>query len=204
MLKRILGGGRVALAAMPAVLLGALALAVCVPWSEGADPKDKAEAKSDDKAIEVTFLYGSEKEEWIKDVTDAFNKSGAKVGGKAVTVKAIPEGSGECIDDLLSERVKADLVSPASGAVHPSGQRRFQGQDRQGTDRADEEPSPFAGGHRHVEADGRGPRLARQARRLVGRSGDGHGQGRLGVQGQAAVGIVQVRPHAPGISATAA
>ena len=116
MLKRILGGGRVALAAMPAVLLGALALAVCVPWSEGADPKDKAEAKSDDKAIEVTFLYGSEKEEWIKDVTDAFNKSGAQVGGKAVTVKAIPEGSGECIDDLLSERVKADLVSPASGA----------------------------------------------------------------------------------------
>ena len=114
MSKRTIGAGLAAV--LPPVLLGALALSLGCLGNPGAAAKDGGGAKADDKTIELTFLYGSEKEEWIKDVTDGFNKSGAKVGGKAVTVKGMPEGSGECIDDLLSERVKADLVSPASGA----------------------------------------------------------------------------------------
>ena len=113
MSKRNIGGGL--LVALPPALLGALALLVGVCATPAADPKDGPAARADDKTIELLFLYGSEKQEWITDVTDAFNKSGAKVGGKAVIVKGVPEGSGECIDDLLSERVKADLVSPASG-----------------------------------------------------------------------------------------
>ena len=89
---------------------------MAAPTDDKDGPKN-VEAPPDPNAVRLTFLYGSEKEDWIKDVTDAFNKSGAKTAaGKPIAVKATPEGSGECIDDVLSERVKADLVSPASGA----------------------------------------------------------------------------------------
>jgi Ca-activated chloride channel family protein len=103
----------------PAAFLVALLLTACRPAAEPAAPAAERDGKAaaDDKTVELLFTYGSEKEAWIKDVTEAFNKSGAKTaGGKAVTVKAVPTGSGECIDDLLSERAKPDLISPASGA----------------------------------------------------------------------------------------
>ena len=64
--------------------------------------------------VELTLLYGSEKRAWITDVTDAFNAGNTQVAGKRVHVSAVPLGSGECIDEVMSERRKADLVSPAS------------------------------------------------------------------------------------------
>ena len=65
-------------------------------------------------AVDVTFLYGSEKQDWIADVTATFNGSGVTVDGKPVHVTATPMGSGECVDAVLSGRVHADLLSPAS------------------------------------------------------------------------------------------
>ncbi len=66
--------------------------------------------------IQLSFSYGSEKQKWIEDVTAAFNASNARTsGGKRITVKAVPKGSGECLDDVLSGRVQDDLTSPASG-----------------------------------------------------------------------------------------
>jgi Ca-activated chloride channel family protein len=63
------------------------------------------------------FPYGSEKEKWIKDVTDAFNRSNAKTQhGKTIFVRAQPMGSGETIDNILSGRLQAHLASPASAA----------------------------------------------------------------------------------------
>src|SRR5687767_2413505 len=57
--------------------------------------------KSNEPTLAITFTYGSEKENWIKDVTAAFNGSGVKTkSGKRVTVDAIPLGSGESIDEL--------------------------------------------------------------------------------------------------------
>ena len=68
-------------------------------------------------ALELVFPYGSEKEKWINDVTPAFNRSGAKTqGGRAIFVRAQPMGSGETIDNILSGRLQAHLVSPASAA----------------------------------------------------------------------------------------
>jgi hypothetical protein len=68
-------------------------------------------------ALELVFPYGSEKEKWITDVTTAFNRSGAKTqSGKTIFVRAIPTGSGESIDNILSGRLSAHLVSPASAA----------------------------------------------------------------------------------------
>ena len=68
-------------------------------------------------ALELVFPYGSEKEKWINDVTAAFNRSGAKSqSGKTIFVRALPMGSGETIDNILSGRLQAHLASPASVA----------------------------------------------------------------------------------------
>ena len=68
-------------------------------------------------SLELIFPYGSEKEKWINDATAAFNRSGVKTsGGKAIFVRTLPMGSGESIDNILSGRMQAHLVSPASAA----------------------------------------------------------------------------------------
>lgn len=68
-------------------------------------------------SLELVFPYGSEKEKWIKDVTDAFNRSNTKTqNGKTIFVRALPMGSGETIDNILSGRLQAHLASPASAA----------------------------------------------------------------------------------------
>ena len=68
-------------------------------------------------ALELVFPYGSEKEKWIKDVTAAFNRSNARTqSGKTIFVRAVPLGSGETIDNILSGRMQAHLASPASAA----------------------------------------------------------------------------------------
>jgi len=67
--------------------------------------------------LELVFPYGSEKEKWINDVTAAFNRSNTRTqGGKTIFVRALPMGSGETIDNVLSGRLQAHLVSPASAA----------------------------------------------------------------------------------------
>jgi Ca-activated chloride channel homolog len=73
--------------------------------------------KPPENSLQLLFVYGSEKEKWINDVTEAFNRSEQKsTGGHPIFVRAIPMGSGETIDSILSGRLQADLVSPASAA----------------------------------------------------------------------------------------
>ena len=68
-------------------------------------------------ALELVFPYGSEKEKWINDVTAAFNRSGSKTqSGKTIFVRALPMGSGETVDNILSGRLQAHIASPASAA----------------------------------------------------------------------------------------
>jgi Ca-activated chloride channel family protein len=68
-------------------------------------------------AVELVFPYGSEKEKWINDVTNAFNQSRVKTqSGRPIYVRALPMGSGESIDNILSGRLQAHLASPASAA----------------------------------------------------------------------------------------
>ncbi len=68
-------------------------------------------------AIEIVFPYGSEKEKWISDVTDQFNREEHKIAdGRPIFVTAKPMGSGETMDEVLAGRIKAHLVSPASAA----------------------------------------------------------------------------------------
>ena len=68
-------------------------------------------------SLELVFPYGSEKEKWINDVTREFNRSNVKTrSGRTIFVRALPMGSGETIDNILSGRLEAHLASPASGA----------------------------------------------------------------------------------------
>ena len=65
--------------------------------------------------LEILFAYGSEKEEWIKEATERFNRSNYKTpAGQPVYVRHLPIGSGECMEGVLNGKIKAHIVSPAS------------------------------------------------------------------------------------------
>jgi Ca-activated chloride channel family protein len=101
---------------LAALVLGLLPVfASCQP-EQGTPRSSDALPKPDPNIVDLLFTYGSEKEGWIKDCTAAFNQSGAKVGARTIRVTAVPMGSGECIDELLTEKRKAHLSSPASNA----------------------------------------------------------------------------------------
>ena len=96
--------------------LSCLVLAGCKkenPSRQESASSERAPAGS----LELVFPYGSEKEKWITDVTRDFNQRNIKTsGGKTIYVRALPMGSGETIDNILSGSLQAHLASPASGA----------------------------------------------------------------------------------------
>jgi len=95
-----------------------VSLAACGRVREHPSSASSSPADSNPKgSVKLTFTYGSEKEEWIKDVTAAFNTGDHRLAdGRTVVVEAIPMGSGDCIDELLTESRQADITSPASAA----------------------------------------------------------------------------------------
>lgn len=98
--------------------LGVLTLAGCGGGSDEPAARPSGEpARDPAQTVQLLFTYGSEKEEWIKEVTAQFNQGGHKVAsGKVIQVEAVPQGSGETIDDLLAGVRQAHLISPASAA----------------------------------------------------------------------------------------
>jgi Ca-activated chloride channel family protein len=97
----------------PVLSLGLVLLALCfLGVNVGADD------------LKLEFLYGSEKEKWITQVTDSYNQAGHTVNGKKVEVKPIPIGSGEAMEELLSGRRQAQVFSPASGLFIELGNAR--------------------------------------------------------------------------------
>src|SRR4051812_26798626 len=61
-----------------------------------------AAAREADDVLELVFTYGSEKEEWVKEVTATFNAGKHTTeGGKVIHVEAFPMGSGQCVDEIL-------------------------------------------------------------------------------------------------------
>src|SRR6476659_9622696 len=86
-------------------VLSALALFFIAVVLTGCKSKTSAEGDSaapPPDSLELTFTYGSEKEKWINEVTDAFNRGNNRTsGGKHIFVRAIPMGSGEAIDEVL-------------------------------------------------------------------------------------------------------
>ncbi len=77
--------------------------------------------------IELLFTYGSEKEAWVKAVTEDFHRRQPKIAsGKFIRVKAVPKGSGECLDELVQGTGKAHLTSPASAAFIKLGNAQWR------------------------------------------------------------------------------
>jgi Ca-activated chloride channel family protein len=94
-----------------------LALTGCPRERSDSPAADTPATRNPKGNVTLTFTYGSEKEEWIKDVTAAFNREDHHLAdGRSIVVDAIPMGSGDCIDELLQESRKADITSPASAA----------------------------------------------------------------------------------------
>lgn len=96
-----------------ALLVLAACLTGCKPVSSSSSSPPAAPPEN---TLELLFTYGSEKEEWIKSTTAAFERQNFKTSsGKVIRIKAVPMGSGECVDTLLTGEIKAHLTSPASG-----------------------------------------------------------------------------------------
>ena len=78
-------------------------------------------------AVELVFTYGSEKEKWINEVTDRFNREGHKTAsGRPIFVRATAMGSGELIEEVLSGRRQPQIISPASAAFIKLGNAESQ------------------------------------------------------------------------------
>src|SRR5688572_23123166 len=96
------------------LLLGGI-LAACGP-ANSADRPGGAPAG----ALEISVLYGSEKQAWMEAVVQTFNAQGVKApGGKPIYVSATPIGSNESLNQILSGKAQPTVWSPASGVLIP-------------------------------------------------------------------------------------
>jgi Ca-activated chloride channel family protein len=78
-------------------------------------------------ALQLTFTYGSEKEKWINEVTDAFNRGDHRTsGGRRIFVHTFAMGSGEAVDEVMEGRRQPDIISPASAAFIKLGNAQSQ------------------------------------------------------------------------------
>ena len=72
--------------------------------------------KPTDAVLKIVFTYGSEKQKWIETATQSFNAAHhALADGQRIEVEAIPVGSGDIVEEILTGRRQPHLVSPASG-----------------------------------------------------------------------------------------
>lgn len=117
------------------ILLAAatILLSACRVREQQVRSSDSAPSQPDipANAVHLVFTYGSEKEEWIKQVTAAFHASSPKsADGRPIYVEAIPMGSGDCIDELLNHEPdksrQPDLTSPASDAFIELGNAQWR------------------------------------------------------------------------------
>ncbi len=103
-----------------------LVLVACEPQNNNSGTSN-GQKSVDQNTIELTFTYGSEKEEWIKNVTQEFNASNTKIGnGKKIAVNAIAMGSGDCISEVVNNTRQTHIVSPASEAFIKIGNSQSQ------------------------------------------------------------------------------
>lgn len=114
------------------VLVGmVLALAACKPSSPSSDggPSDHSPASDPvpENAVKLVFTYGSEKQKWIEAVTHDFHATQPKTkDGRPIRVEALPTGSGDCVNEVLSGKRKAHIISPASAAFLKLGAAESQ------------------------------------------------------------------------------
>jgi Ca-activated chloride channel family protein len=110
--RKVRHGARFALAGM---MLATLFLSCRGRHPEERPAQEASTVSSDPDALHLLFTYGSEKEAWIAEVTRRFNEERHRTAtGKVIAVEAVPQGSGELIEDLAAGVRQAHLTSPAS------------------------------------------------------------------------------------------
>jgi Ca-activated chloride channel family protein len=94
-------------------------------------------------ALVIQMLYGSEKEAWIEEVTGEFNNQGKQTaGGETIYVEAIPAGSADSMERILSRRDQPVIWSPASSILVPVAQDRWAGENN-GAELIENDPPPL-------------------------------------------------------------
>ncbi|MGQ9548366.1 MAG: extracellular solute-binding protein [Roseiflexus sp.] len=70
--------------------------------------------------VEISIVYGSEKQVWLKDVVDQFNRIDQKTaGGATIRVTATPMGSADSMNQILNGAIQPTIWSPASRILLP-------------------------------------------------------------------------------------
>ncbi len=100
---------------------------VSEPAENSEDLSASAHRAPDEPHIELVFTYGSEKENWLESVTKTFNEEKHKLAdGRVIFIRSIPMGSGECVEEIISELREVHITSPASGAYIELGNAESQ------------------------------------------------------------------------------
>ncbi|NPV86473.1 MAG: VWA domain-containing protein [Anaerolineae bacterium] len=72
------------------------------------------------RAVSVSIIYGSEKQEWLEPLVAEFNASKAKIqSGESIKVEATPMGSIESVHAIIEQSVQPTVWSPASSIYIP-------------------------------------------------------------------------------------
>lgn len=108
-----------------------IALACCKPAprtvDRGSSEDPQLPESVQENAVSIMFTYGSEKQKWIDSVTKDFHATNPKTkDGRAIVVQALPTGSGDCVNEVLSGKRKAHIISPASAAFLKLGAAESQ------------------------------------------------------------------------------
>lgn len=78
------------------------------------------EALFQGRTVEVTLVYGSEKQAWLEPLVAAFNAQRNKTTeGEVIVVEALPMGSVEAGDAIVAGTLQPTVWSPASSAYLP-------------------------------------------------------------------------------------
>lgn len=70
--------------------------------------------------VNISIVYGSEKEEWLEPLVEEFNDAKRETeGGSTIVVEATPMGSIESADSIVAETLQPTVWSPASSIYLP-------------------------------------------------------------------------------------
>jgi len=111
-------------------LLRGWLLTICTVLLVGCDSGTESSEQPNQpvvKQLVLEFLYGSEKKNWLEEVTSRFNATHHTLAdGTIIRVHLQPMGSGEAIEDVLQGRKQAHLLSPASDVFIKLGNAQSQ------------------------------------------------------------------------------
>jgi len=109
------------------VMLCLLGIVVFLGACRSKHTEEVGQQQAPKDSLELILTYGSEKEKWITEVTEQFNREDHRTSaGKRIYVRAFPMGSGELIDEVLSGRRQAHMVSPAAAVFIRLGNAESQ------------------------------------------------------------------------------